>query len=305
MKKIIIAGGSGLIGSSLSSYFTSAGHKVFWLSRGQKENSYPVYNWNPENQYLDEAALWSKDVLIQLTGCSIADKPWTFERKNEIINSRIQAIKTLCFHLKKENIRIPQIIQMSAIAYYGNEPDKVWTENNNLIGGSFLQTVCQIWEEEAQCLKGFTDHFSILRTGLYLSPTGGIWPKMIQTKTYHFLNYFGNGKQFYSWIHYKDFNRAVTFLIDNQLSGIFNLTAPHPVMNKFFMKQVCNLSSTKTFLFSVPEFILKFILGEQSELVLSSSNVIPKALLDNGFNFQFNKVEEAIKELLNEEKDPF
>ncbi|MGB3084668.1 MAG: TIGR01777 family oxidoreductase [Saprospiraceae bacterium] len=300
MKKILIAGGSGLVGQSLSEAFLHQGDDVNWLSRNQQENRYKSYYWNPETNEIDKNSFHSQDVLIQLAGCSIGDKPWSNQRKKEIVNSRIQAIQTIYNHLKTEHIRIPQIIQVSAIGYYGDREDENLSENASPGKHGFLAEVCKEWEQEAMRLQEFTDHFCIIRIGLYLSTKGGIWPKMIQTTPFHLLNYFGSGKQYYSWIHFEDFNRAVSFLIDKQLDGIFNMTAPNPIANKAFMNQIKNQFTKWMLLIGIPQFVLKLILGEQIELLMTSAYVLPTGLQAQGFQFKFESSEKAIKNLLKE-----
>lgn len=298
MKNIIIAGGSGLIGKSISSFLAKEGDEVSWLSRRSTIKNNKTYYWNPEKSELDIASLKNADVLIQLAGTSLADGRWTKKRKQDIINSRINSIRTIYKHLKLNQLRIPHIIQASAIGFYGDRGSEVLNENSISNHLGFLSDVCSIWESEAHTLKEFTDCLTIIRTGLYLNPEGGIWSKILQTIPLGFLVSFGNGKQFYSWIHHHDYNRAISFVIKNKIGGVINLTAPNPVANKEFIDAINNHLKRKVLQFKVPEFALKIIFGELSEPLISSDYVMPQVLLNHGFTFKFEKLDDAIVDLL-------
>lgn len=297
MKRILIAGGSGLIGTSLSDFLASKNYQVSWLSRKTAHQTFPTFYWNPEKMELDSKALQNLDVLINLAGSSIGEGRWTSDRKMQILNSRTASIKTLKVHLSTLNNKIPLLIQASAIGYYGNCGDQALNEDSDCCVPDFLSQTCARWEQEATQLKEFVENMSIIRTGLYLNSKGGVWPKLIQTKALRFLNYFGSGEQFYSWIHVQDYNRAIEFIIQQNASGIFNFTSPHAVKNKNLVKTICKLSKQTCICFPVPAFMLKLILGEQANLLLNSNNVYPKKLLDAGFKFSFNSIEHAIEEL--------
>ncbi len=298
MKKIILSGGSGLIGRSLTSFLEAEGHQVRWLGRKHLNDTQRSYFWEPQKKEIDANSLIGKDVLIQLAGTNIAGKRWTNKRKKDIINSRIQAIQILYDTLKKSKLRIPHIIQASAIGFYGNRGLEKLNEESSWSEGGFLAEVCKLCESEAECLKEFTDHFTIIRTGLYLSPAGGIWPELIQTRKFGFLVYFGDGSQIYSWIHYLDFNRAISWIINQQLSGIINMTAPNPVNNKLFISEIQSQLNRAVIKIRVPGFVLNCLLGELSQLILYSDNVFPEVLKQNGFQFQFEYLEDAVKDLL-------
>ncbi len=300
MKNILIAGGSGLIGNNLSSFLKQQGHDISWLSRTSTSNKFNSYSWNTDAGIIDPEAFKNKQVLIQLAGSTISGGIWTRQRKQNILDSRLKAIQTIYLHLKKHQLHIPQIIQASAIGYYGDRGQEELDEYSKPGTSGFLASVCKQWESEAECLKEFTDQFSIIRTGLYLSPDGGIWPKIIQTRAFRFLVVFGKAQQYYSWIHHSDFNKALDFILSNKLSGIFNLTAPNPLSHADFMNTLKKQSSTKLLLLNAPEFVLKWVLGEQSQLVLDSAYVIPKRLREHGFEFQFSELQYAVRNLLSE-----
>lgn len=298
MKKILIAGGSGLIGKGLSAFLYKEGNQLSCLSREQANTDYPTYLWNPASLEMDAAAISGKDVIIQLAGSNIASGLWTKKRKQQIIDSRILAIQTLHAHLKKHGLYIPHIIQASAIGYYGNRGSEILDEQSYAATHGFLAEVCKIWESEAACLKEYCDRFTIIRTGLYLSTAGGIWPRMLYTHKYGFLVYFGTGLQYQSWIHHHDFNRAISHIIHHPLDPIVNLCTPNPVSNKNFILAIKRKLSKKSLLLRAPVHFLKCLPGGQSELVLDSTCAIPVVLRDGGFQFEFGHLDEAIDDLL-------
>ncbi|MBK7358016.1 MAG: TIGR01777 family protein [Saprospiraceae bacterium] len=297
MKRILIAGGSGLIGTCLSDFLASKNYQVSWLSRNASPQAFPTFYWNPEKMELDSKALQNLDVLINLSGSSIGEGRWTSNRKTQILNSRIASIKTLKQHLSTLNIKIPLLIQASAIGYYGNCGDQTLNEDSDCCEPDFLSQTCARWEQEATQLKDYVENMSIIRTGLYLNTSGGVWPKLIQTKALRFLNYFGSGEQYYSWIHAQDYNRAIEFIIQNNASGIFNFTSPHAVKNRNLVKTICKLSKDTCICLPVPAFILKLILGEQANLLLNSAKVYPQNLLNSGFTFSNDTFEKAVTTL--------
>lgn len=298
MKKIIIAGGTGLIGRSLQTFLSKEGHEVAYLSRGTYLGKKNYYVWNPDRLIMDYLALKDKDVLIQLAGSNIGKGLWTNKKKQEILDSRLRAIQTLYLHLKKNELFIPHIIQASAIGYYGNAAAKILHENSPPGKEGFLAEVCKKWEAEAECLREFTDHLTIVRTGLYLDNKGGVWPKLIQSKAFRLLVYFGDGNQYYSWIHSSDYNRAISFILEKKLQGVFNLTAPNPVSNKNLLLEIDKQSNRKHFMMSIPASFIRILIGEQSQLVLDSNYVLPTRLLENGFEFIYPDLDKAVVELL-------
>lgn len=298
MKRILIAGGSGLIGKSLSDYLASKDYEISWLSRNPVPGNYPVYYWNPDKLDIDGNALIDQDVIVNLAGSSIGEGRWTSNRKAQILNSRIAAIQTLRQKLNCLNLKFPQWIQASAIGYYGNCDAQILNEEATVGKEDFLSRTCAIWEQEATQIKAHVEQLSIVRTGLYLSPHGGMWPKLIQTKKFGFLNYFGSGNQMYSWIHESDYNRAIEFLIENKSSGLFNFCTPNALSNKEMVKVICKFSTHPCFNFPVPAIILKLILGEKARLLLNSSRVYPQHLLDSGFKFKLPEIKDAILELI-------
>ncbi|HEX5625812.1 MAG TPA: TIGR01777 family oxidoreductase, partial [Saprospiraceae bacterium] len=247
---------------------------------------------------LDARALNEVDVLISLAGSSIGKGFWTISRKRDLRESRIRSIQTICETLSRKNLRIPMILQASAIGYYGDRGSEILTEKSAPENTGFLSDMAQDWEREAEAFMPFTEHLARLRTGLYLHPTGGLWPMLNLTARFGFLNYFGDGSAYYSWIHHEDYVRAIAFIIDHQLDGPINLTAPKPLPNKDLIKQAAMQYPHSKRVFGIPGFLIKMGMGEQAQLVLDSQRVLPQALLDKGFRFKYEQFEKAARKLI-------
>lgn len=299
MQNILIAGGNGLIGKNVSAYLRQKGYGIRWLVRKkQPDVGYPQFLWNPATNAIDLSVFQDVDVIIHLSGSPISSGRWTATRKSEILQSRLQSVRTLCYGLQQSRHRPAQIIQGSAIGYFGDRPAESLNENNAPGTHGFLSQVTQQWESEAQQLEGFTEILTIVRTGLYLHPAGGIWPEITMTLPFHVLPYFGKGDQMYSWIHHEDYHAALEHCFVRGVAGAVHFTAPHPVSNKAIMKTI-NTLCPGNLVIPVPAFLLKIILGDMSSMLLDSCEAIPEKLLTSGFQFRYPFIEQALASLIN------
>ncbi|MBK9109770.1 MAG: TIGR01777 family protein [Saprospiraceae bacterium] len=298
MANILIAGANGLIGKELSSYLHTQGHTIHWLVRKPSAQiSYPQFIWDPSNQKIDLNAFKSVDVLINLTGSPISSGRWTAKRKSDILQSRLNSIQVLSDALNLAQVRPRQIIQATAIGFYGDRPNAQVTEKDPAGINGFLCEVTKQWEDKARIFENQTQILTTVRTGLYLSSNGGVWPKLIMTLPFKFISYFGNGNQIYSWIHDSDYIRALAHLIDHKISGPVNLTAPHPVSHKDLVKAIQKIYPC-LLIPGPPAIILRILMGEMSSLVLDSCDAHPKVLLDSGFQFKHAYIDSAVQTLL-------
>lgn len=299
MANILIVGANGLIGKEVSDYLITQGHTVQWLVRHKSpEVPYQQFIWDPLHRKVDLNALYSIDVFINFSGSPIAEGRWTSRRKAEILHSRLESIQVLSEAIAKAGVQPKQIIQASAIGYYGDRPDSEVTEQDLAGTNGFLCDVTKQWEAQARLFERQTSILTIVRTGLYLSSRGGVWPKLIMTLPFRFINYLGNGNQIFSWIHHSDYARAITHLIKNKISGPVNLTAPHPVSHKTILKAIRKIYPCLVFP-GPPKLVLKIILGEMSSLLLDSCYALPKVLEDSGFAFHFSDIDSAVKSLFS------
>lgn len=298
--KILITGATGLIGQELVSLFLDKGHAVNYLTTSQrkiisKPNCFG-YQWNPIENTIDEDCLINVDVIIHLAGASIA-KRWTTTYKQEIIESRINSAGLLYKTLKNNPHQVQQFISASGTAIYPESELDTYDESTKSTDDSFLATVVQKWEESADAFQQLGIKVCKLRTGVVFANNGGALPEMAKPIKMGFGANMGNGKQIQSWIHHKDLVHLYYFAFQNQLEGVFNAVAPHPVSNAELTKIIAKAIHKPLFLPNIPQFVMKLILGEMSFLLFSSKNLSSEKIQKLGFQFSFPTCQEAIADL--------
>ena len=302
---VLITGGSGLIGSALAKRLADSGHTITSVSRSPNTErlDHPAQSWiswEPDDLV---QALGKADAVVNLAGTSIAGSNplymrWTNHRKKQILESRLKAGSLLSDAISRAD-RVPEVfIQASAIGFYGNTGQGQIDETAQA-GSDFLAAVCRKWEGSTKSIEELGVRRIIARIGLVFSPDGGL----LELLKLPFLLFaggkIGSGEQYLSWIHINDLVNSIIFLLENsQTQGIFNLTAPMPVQNQEFTRAIAAVLNKPAWL-TVPDFLLKLLLGEASTLALEGRSVFPKRLLDAGYAFQFDQVESALADLLN------
>ena len=298
-KKIIIFGATGLIGRALVKSLIKDDYSLIIVTRNP-EKAKKIFPKNVQFQTLNAenyAFMEDAHAVINLAGENIASKRWTKAQKQKIIHSRVNMSKTIISNLNSLKNK-PQIyMQASAIGFYPFSSDHSFTETDGK-GNSFLSEVVDIWEKETNNLDNGI-RCVILRTGVVLSKNGGMLTKVLLPMKFFIGGKLGNGKQWISWIHIEDEINAIKFLLQNpHLQGKFNLCAAHPVQMKTFIKS-CGKILKRPTLFAVPAFIIRTIFGQMGkETILGSQKVLPKKLIDAGFDFQYNTVEIALQNLI-------
>jgi hypothetical protein len=238
-------------------------------------------------------ALAGVDAVIHLAGAGVSDKRWTKKYKSEILNSRLLGTTTIA---KAVAIVKPQVfISASAIGWYGESGNRAVFESDR-VGDDFLAAVCHEWESAAD-LAGDVRTVK-LRTGLVLDPTGGALGKMLPLFRFGLGGKLSNGKQWWSWITLHDQIRAIAFLLENKVSGPVNLTSPNPVTNSEFTAGLAR-AMHRPALFPVPALALKIVLGGFSAEVLGSKKVMPQALTEAGFTFDYPHISSALEKLVD------
>jgi hypothetical protein len=291
-QRIAVTGASGLIGSALVGYLKSQGHTVQRLVRRPAASSEEI-TWDPIAGTVDMEALAGVDAVIHLAGAGVSDKRWTKKYKSEILNSRLLGTTTIA---KAVAIVKPQVfISASAIGWYGESGNRAVVESDR-VGDDFLAAVCREWESAAD-LAGDVRTVK-LRTGLVLDPTGGALGKMLPLFRFGLGGKLSNGKQWWSWITLHDQIRAIAFLLENKVSGPVNLTSPNPVTNSEFTAGLAR-ALHRPALFPVPGFALKIVLGGFSAEVLGSKKVMPQALTEAGFTFDYPHISSALEKLVD------
>jgi len=291
-QRIAITGASGLIGTALVGYLKSQGHTVQRLVRRAAVSSEEI-TWDPIAGTVDLDALAGVDAVIHLAGAGVGDKRWTKKYKREILNSRLLGTTTIA---KAVAVVKPQVfISASAIGWYGESGNRAVIESDR-VGDDFLAIVCREWESAAD-LAGDVRTVK-LRTGLALDPTGGALGKMLPIFRFGLGGKLSTGKQWWSWITLHDQIRAIAFLLENKISGPVNLTSPNPVTNSEFTAGLAR-AMHRPALFPVPALALKIVLGGFSSEVLGSKKVMPQALTEAGFTFDYPHISSALEKLVD------
>jgi uncharacterized protein (TIGR01777 family) len=300
---VLIAGGSGLIGRALTDRLLADQYHITIVSREPdtlREIPHGVLTTNWEKDSLVRSAAES-DAIVNLAGASIAssnplEMRWTNKRKSAILESRIRSGKKLSDAILESGTKPETLIQSSAIGYYGNTGQALVDETSSP-GNDFLTEVCLPWEESTKQVEPLGVRRVIIRTGLVFSSDGGLYPLLKLPFILYFGGPIGTGQQYLSWIHIDDLVSGIQFLIENQSAqGVYNLTAPNPVQNSEFARLMSKIIQKPNW-FTVPGFLLKIALGEAATLALDGRQVFPQRLLNAGFVFQYDQLEDALKDL--------
>jgi hypothetical protein len=297
---VLIAGGSGLIGMRLSELLTEQGHEVRHFSRSAGGRSpYATFQWDVAAGSYDKAAFQEVTHVINLAGAGIADARWTARRKWLIIESRTQSTRLLKEGIAAHGESVKAYLAGSAIGYYGNSGEKLVTEEAPA-GGGFLSESVAIWEQAIQEIpEELKLPTLVVRTGIVLSPKGGALQKMLIPLNFFVSSYFGDGQQWYSWIHIDDVCRVfVKGVNDDEFRGVYNGVAPNPVRNKTLAQALITASKKPAFLLPAPAFVLRLALGEMSHTILDSCQVSAAKLKDSGFTFEHPSIVPALEGLL-------
>ncbi|QCR24566.1 TIGR01777 family oxidoreductase [Pontibacter sp. SGAir0037] len=293
--KILITGGSGLVGMRLSEMLIDLGYEVAHLSRSPgKFSHYKTFKWDIKEHYIDESAITYADYIIHLAGANVAAEKWTEDRKKEIIKSRIDSAGLLYKCLAESKHHVKGFISSSAIGIYGNSGENLMSEESTY-GDDFLAEVCKKWESTAWKVKELGLRTVILRLGVVLSSVGGALPQMARPVKMFAGAPLGSGNQYMSWIHIDDVCRLfIRAIEDTQFEGVYNAVAPHPVTNKEFTKKLAEVMHRPLLLPKVPAFALNMVLGELSEAILFSQRVSANKVIQTGFTFEYAYLDEAL-----------
>ena len=302
MKKLIIAAGTGFLGQVLVAHFKDKYDEIVILTRGKSQiiDSVKYVNWDAKTLSGWENELENATVLINLAGKSV-DCRYTEANKKEIYDSRIDSTKILNEAILNCKIPPKHWLNSSTSTIYRFSLDKQMAEIDGEIGDDFSMNIAKSWEKaffETETPKTLK---TALRTSIVLGKNGGAFVPIKMLAKFGLGGKQGKGNQFISWIHEKDFARAIEFIIENELAEIVNIVSPNPITNYNFMKTLRGFIGVP---FGIPtnKFLLEigsFFIRTETELVLKSRNVIPKRLQENGFEFQYDTLEKAFKNLIN------
>ena len=299
---IIIIGGAGFIGTTLSRTLLEAGHKITVLSRTEVPEFFLRNGIAVLRADVSQPGSWQEqmpdfEAVINLTGASIFRR-WTSRGKQEILDSRILTTKNIVEAIKKQRGNIRQFFSVSGVGYYGFHREDILTENSQP-GLDFIAQVAKKWEDTTQPVKELGVRLVICRLGHVLGMHGGALPKLVTLARLHLGSYWGSGNQWISWVHQEDLARAFLFLLDTHIiNEPVNITTPNPVRNKEMMQILTKTVGERVLIPHVPKFALQLVLGQFSSVFLNGQKVMPTVLQQRGFVFKFPNLGEALDDLL-------
>lgn len=309
--RIIITGGSGLIGRELTKKLATNGDEVIILSRAPERVTGLPTNARAIKWDAHTAVGWGNladasdtpTAIINLAGASIGDGRWTDERKKIIIDSRLNATTAVVEAVQAAQNKPSVVLQASAVGYYGNRGDEILTEDAPPAQDYFLADVCTEWEAAIQPLVDDEQlRVVILRTGVVLSTKEGALPKMLTPFKLFAGGPFGNGQQWFPWIHLQDEVDAIIHLLrTDTATGPYNLSAPHIMTNKQFAQALGSVLNRPSFI-PAPAPALKLALGEMAALVLDGQRAVSDKLQASGFTFAYPEAKPALRDLINNKR---
>ncbi|MFL9833027.1 TIGR01777 family oxidoreductase [Chryseobacterium terrae] len=299
MKEIVlITGASGAIAKMLSKRIEKD-YTVRFLTR--KKESENEFEWDIENNIIEENAFENVSHIIHLAGANISEKRWTEDRKKELISSRVDSAKLILNALKKKNLKLKSFISASGINFYGTKTtDKIFTENDDP-GNDFLSEVVVVWEKAADEFKeqNVAERVVKLRTAVVLSKNEGALAKMMTPVKLGIGSPLGSGKQYMPWIHIDDICAMYEFALKNpEIEGSYNASAPQHTTNENLTKLIAKVLNKPLWMPNVPSFILKLIFGELADALLEGSRASSEKIKKAGFEFQFPDLKVALEDLL-------
>lgn len=296
-KNILITGASGLIGRRLIELLSANGANVSTLSRAPQAGK--RYHWDIYKGFIDGEALVGQDTIVHLAGASVGEKRWTASRKKEILESRTKSTALLFEHLRKANHTVKHFISASAIGYYGFEDEQKRYDESSPAGKDFLANVTKAWEAEVDKIASLGIRVVKIRIGIALSDKGGALVEMANPVKYFVGAALGTGRQPVSWIHLEDvcgiFMKAI---YDLSMRGAYNAVAPNPVDNKALMKMIGSALGKPILLPPVPAFVLKMVIGQMAEIVVTGNRVSADKIVRAGYKFKFESAADALNDLL-------
>lgn len=302
--RILIAGGTGLLGRALARQLAASGREVVLLSRSatakQSGPGLPpgcrlaAWDGRTANGWGELAS--GAEAIVNLAGESIAGGRWSPTRKARILDSRLQSTAALVEAIAQAKRPPRVLLQGSAVGYYGDRADELLPEEA-VAGGGFLGETAQAWEAASALAESFGVRRVVARTGVVLARQGGAFPKMALPFRFGAGAVLGSGRQWMPWVHLADEIAALEFLLGNEAAhGAVNLVAPAPATQAEFSRELAR-TLRRPLLARAPAWTLRVAFGEMADLVLASQRVVPQRLLELGFRFQFPTLAEALAEL--------
>lgn len=300
---IVIAGATGLIGKALTKNLLDSGHSVVVLTRNPQRavtsshSLLQVAHWDGRAAGSWHRHIVDSDAVVNLAGESLGTVRWTKSRKEALTSSRVNPTRAIVDALKAANPKTRVLVNASAVGYYGSVEEGEVTEDHPA-GDDFTSALCVEWERAAMAAEAFGVRVVLLRSGIVLDPRGGALQRMIMPFRFFAGGPLGSGSQWLPWIHREDEIRAISFLLENkQVSGPVNLAAPESATMREFSATLGEVLRRPSAM-RVPAFVLRTLLGEMADIVLTGQRVIPQKLVQGGFKFRFPALKVALEDLM-------
>lgn len=305
MQTVLITGGTGMVGTSLTQLLLSKGYQVIILTR--KPQTSPISNltyavWDIAKGTIDPLAFEKADTIVHLAGAGVADKRWSKKRKQEIVDSRVMSGALLVKYLTAHTHQVKTVVTASAIGWYG--PDTAESLMNGFtetdpVDGAFLGDTCKQWEDSVKPIETLGIRLVTLRIGIVLNKQGGALAEFIKPAKFGLATIFGTGNQMVSWIHHNDLCKMILFGIQTaSLKGVYNAVSPDPTSNKDLIIAITKKLRGFYLPMPIPAFVLNIMLGEMSIEILKSAKVSSNKIQEADFKFDYPTLDSALHELL-------
>lgn len=297
--RILLTGGTGLIGQALCQYWSTQGHElVVWSRRPQQVPQLcSGARGIAELQEINESNL--PDAVVNLAGAPIIDRPWTARRRQLLQDSRISLTRTLVGWMAQQSRRPEVLISGSAVGFYGDGGEQVLDETSMPVQEGFGSSLCESWEQEAKHAQALGVRVVLIRTAPVLSGEGGMLAKMRLPFRLCLGGRLGTGKQWMPWIHMADEVGLIDYLLNRQsFNGPFNACAPQPVRNSDFTRELAR-ALKRPAIFPVPEWALRLSLGDRASLLLDSQRLMPRRALESGYHFRYVDLASALNNIFS------
>ncbi|MAY84164.1 MAG: TIGR01777 family protein [Flavobacteriales bacterium] len=297
-KKVLIGGGSGLVGSRLTDLLMNKGYSVSHLSRSKESKSWvDAIHWDVEKHKLNPKDIEGFDIVINLAGAGIADEPWSDKRKKVIRDSRVNSNLLLRDTLEQLRVKPSFFVSASAIGFYGLQTTNHLFSEDDPAGSDFLAKTCIEWESSADEMTKLGIPTAKVRIGLVLSDEGGALAEMEKPFRWGVGAPLGNGKQGMPWIHIDDLCGIFIHLIENKMTGVYNGVSPNGVNNRHFSREFAEVLNRKMILPAVPGFMIKLMMGDRADLVLKGSLISSRKIQEANYEFEYPVLKEALYDL--------
>lgn len=290
-----------MIGSRLLHFLKARDYNIGILSRQERNDDQDVqyFVWDIKDNHVEDKAIEWADGVINLAGAGVADARWTEERKEIITNSRVEANKVLLQAFLKKDKKPQVYVSAGGMNYYGESGDQWMTEVDPKGDRGFLPESCEQWEAAVNNWRDSDIRTVQYRISIVLSTKGGALPKLTMTMPIGLMPYFGNGKQWYSWIHIDDMCRLFIHALENKdMNSIYNAASPNPLTNKAFVRELLDAAGKFGVTPPVPAFAMRLGLGDMAETVLTSVRLSVKKVAETGFKWDYPDLRFAYQHLV-------